>query len=225
VLATGEEVVPPGGAPGPFQIFNSGSAALATLVETWGAEARTLAPVGDDEAATAEAAAGAGGDVIVTLGGASVGDHDLVKPALARLGLEVTLLSVAVRPGKPTWGGVLADGRRVVGLPGNPASALVCAELFLKPLLRTMLGATPGPELEIARSRVALEPNGDREHWMRATLERDETGGIWARPLGDQDSSLVTIFARADALVRRRRRAEAAAAGDPLDILRLDRFW
>ena len=224
ILSTGEEVVEPGGAPGPFQIFNSGSTALTALAESWGAAAIALPPVGDDEAATARAVAEAGGDLVVTLGGASVGDHDLVKPALARLGLSLVVESVAVRPGKPTWFGTLGDGRRVLGLPGNPASALVCAELFLRPILRALQGANPGPFTVTARAAEALQANGDREHWMRARLSRDGDGVLWARPLRDQDSSLVTIFAEADALIRRARHAPELAAGETIGALILDRL-
>ena len=224
ILSTGDEVVAPGDTPGRFQIFNSGAVALAALVDSWGGQALSLPLVGDDEAATAHAVADAGCDLVVTLGGASVGDHDLVKPAMARLGLALEVESVAVRPGKPTWFGVLGDGRRVLGLPGNPASALVCAELFLRPLLRTLLGAAPGPALAAARAATPVEANGDREHWMRATLSRDADGSLWARPLRDQDSSLVTIFAQADALVRRPPAAGAAAVGDVLEVLALDRL-
>jgi molybdopterin molybdotransferase len=183
-----------------------------------------MPPVGDDEAAIARAVAAAGGDLVVTLGGASVGDHDLVKPALARLGLTLVVESVAVRPGKPTWFGTLADGRRVLGLPGNPASALVCAELFLRPILRVLQGAEPGPRTVAARAEEPLPANGDREHWMRARLTRGSDGVLWARPLGDQDSSLVTIFADADGLVRRERRAPATAAGGAVETLILDRL-
>ncbi len=224
ILATGEEVVAPGAAPGPFQIFDSGSTALATLAGSWGARVSRLASVGDDETATASAVAAAGGDLVVTLGGASVGDHDLVKPALARLGLVLAVESVAVRPGKPTWFGVLGDGRLVLGLPGNPASALVCAELFLRPLLRALQGASPGPALIAARAATPLAANGDREHWMRARLSHGEDGVLWARPLENQDSSLVALFARSDALLRRRARAPGAAAGDLVDTLPLDRL-
>lgn len=223
VLATGEEVVEPGANPGPFQIFNSGSTALTALAACWGAQATSLGPVGDDEAATAEAVAGSGGDIVVTLGGASVGDHDLVKPALGRLGLRLVVESVAVRPGKPTWFGVLGDGRLVLGLPGNPASALVCAELFLNPLLRTLMGADPEMRLLIAKTRAPLSANGEREHWMRARLAVGNDGTLWAAPMADQDSSLVTVFAEADALVRRPAGAPAADVGGCVEVRRLER--
>jgi molybdopterin molybdotransferase len=224
ILSTGEEVVEPGGSPGPFQIFNSGATALSTLAEAWGAAVVLLPPVGDDEVATARAVAVAGGDLVVTLGGASVGDHDLVKPALGRLGLSLRMESVAVRPGKPTWFGTLGDGRRVLGLPGNPASALVCAELFLRPILHALQGGTPVPRTATARAAAPLEANGAREHWMRARLSYGADGVLWAQPLWDQDSSLVTIFAEADGLLRRPRQAPAAVAGELVEVLILDRF-
>jgi molybdopterin molybdotransferase len=224
ILSTGEEIVPPGATPGPFQIFNSGTTALAALVEGWGGEPRILSEVGDDAARTAAAVADAGGDLIVTIGGASVGDHDLVKPALRGLGLEMIVESVAVRPGKPTWFGRLADGRRVLGLPGNPASAMVCAELFLRPLLSAMQGADPQPRLITARTAVALPANGPREHWMRARLTQSDDGAIVATPSADQDSALVSVFAQADALVRRPAGAPALGPGEPVDTLMLPRL-
>ena len=223
VLSTGEEITPAGTTPKPDQIFDSGGPTLTALIERWGGAARRLASVGDDADAIAAAVAAAGGELIVTLGGASVGDHDLVKPALARLGLELAVETVRLRPGKPTWFGRLADGRRVLGLPGNPASALVCAELFLRPLINALTGAAPGPRMVSARLAVAAAANGPREHWARARSEiRD--GVLYATPMGDQDSSLVSVFAEADALVRRPAGAPAAAAGAVVEILPLERL-
>ena len=224
ILSTGEEIVEAGGSPGPFQIFNSGTPALAALVRTWGGEALVLTSVGDDAVATARAVAGAACDLIVTIGGASVGDHDLVKPALARLGLELIVESVAVRPGKPTWFGVLADGRLVLGLAGNPASALVGAELFLKPLLARMLGADPALHLVAARAAGALAANGPREHWLRARLTHAPDGALVAEPFADQDSSLVSVFAGADALVRRPAGAPAVKPGETIEVAPLSRL-
>jgi molybdopterin molybdotransferase len=218
ILATGEELVTPGGQPGPFQIFESGSAGLAPMIGRWGGIGYRLAPARDDEAAIAAAVAGAEADLIVTIGGASVGDYDLVKPALKRLGLELLVETINVRPGKPTWFGILGDGRRVLGLPGNPASAFVCAELFLKPLIAAMCGGSANLVLEPAILAEPLAANGPREHWMRAVLGSD---GVWA--VSDQDSSLVTVFAAADALLRRRANAPAVEAGAVVEILRLNR--
>jgi molybdopterin molybdotransferase len=224
ILATGEEIVPPGGVARPDQIFDSGSASLAALVSTCGGRAETLGRVGDDEGAIAEMVARASGELVVTLGGASVGDHDLVKPALARLGLQLAVESVAVRPGKPTWFGVLADGKLVLGLPGNPASAMVCAELFLRPLLAALQGADPALRLITTRVGGALRANGEREQWLRATLSSSPTGDVVAIPLPDQDSSLVMVFAAADCLVRRPPGAAAAEVGDPVEVLPLPRL-
>jgi molybdopterin molybdotransferase len=223
LLSTGEEVIEPGGTPGPFQIFNSGNASLGALCRSWGAELVALPIVGDDEAAIAEAARGAACDVIVTIGGASVGDHDLVKPALSRLGMRMVVESIAIRPGKPTWFAVLEDGRRVVGLPGNPASAMVCAELFLKPFLMRMQGADTSVTVVSAKAASPVGANGNREHWMRAQLSHAPDGSLTAQPLSDQDSSLVTVFASANALLRRRAGAAAASVGEPVDVLPLAR--
>ncbi len=159
----------------------------------------------------------------MTIGGASVGDHDLVKPALATLGLNLAFESLKMRPGKPTSFGTLADGRRVLGLPGNPASAMAGAELFLRPLVLAMQGADPSLPIVQARLAQALPSNGPREHWMRATLSNID-GVLTATPLRDQDSSLVTVFAKADALLRRPAGAQAAEAGDSASVLLLDRL-
>ncbi|MDZ4372531.1 MAG: molybdopterin molybdotransferase MoeA, partial [Phenylobacterium sp.] len=126
LFSTGEEIVEAPAVPGPFQIYDSGSRALAALATGWGAEVHRARPVRDDFDATVEALRQAEGDLVVTVGGASVGDHDLVRGAAEALGLDLRVASVALRPGKPTFFGVLGDGRRLLGLPGNPASAMVC---------------------------------------------------------------------------------------------------
>ncbi len=223
ILATGDELVPPGGAPAPDQIFESGSFSLAALITAWGGEAVKLAPAADSVEAIADAVRGAAVDLVVTIGGASVGDYDLVKPAMAQLGLDLRVQTIAVRPGKPTWFGFLADGRRVLGLPGNPASALVCAELFLRPLLAALAGADAALPFTPARLAAPLPANGPREHWMRAARAVDAEGRLVVTPFPDQDSSLVGVFARADALLRRPAGASTAAAGDLVTILPLAR--
>jgi molybdopterin molybdotransferase len=224
VLSTGEELVRPPAEPGPWQIYESGSLSLMALVESWGAHAWRLAAARDEKQAVVEAVQGVDCDLLVTIGGASVGDYDLVKPALATMGLQLFVETVNMRPGKPTWFGRLGDGRPVLGLPGNPASSLVCAELFLKPLLRAMMGADPEPRFVKARLAEPLRPNGPRTQLMRALLTHDDTGTLMARALGDQDSSLVTVFAQADGLLRRPAQAPAAAAGELVDVLPLARL-
>ena len=223
VLSTGEELVPAGSAAGPEQIFDSGGPALSTLIEAWGGAPCRLAAAGDNIDAIAGAIEAAGGRLVVTIGGASVGDHDLVKPAMARLGLELMVETVRVRPGKPTWFGRLADGRLVLGLPGNPASALACAELFLRPLLMAMQGADPGLKMTTAHLTGTLPANGPREHWMRARLS-SEQGRLVAEPMSDQDSSLVSVFAEASGLIRRPVNAVAAETGAVVDVLPLERL-
>jgi molybdopterin molybdotransferase len=222
VLATGEEIVEAPGSPGPFQIYNSGSPALAALIEGWGGEALRARPVRDDLAATIQAMREAPAELIVTVGGASVGDHDLVRAAGEALGLSLRVASVAVRPGKPTFFGVLGEGRRLLGLPGNPASAFVCAELFLRPILCAYQGAPAALSMITAKLEAPLAANGPREHWMRAQLAYSD-GGITVRPYRDQDSSLITIFAAADGLLRRPAGAPAAEAGAVVEVAPLAR--
>ena len=222
-LSTGEEIIEPGSVPGPYEIFDSGSMALVALCRGWGGDPRRLRPVHDEVAATTEAVRNEACDLIVTVGGASVGDHDLVKPAMAALGLEQSVGSLAMRPGKPTWFGRLADGRLILGLPGNPASAMVSAELFLRPLLLAMQGAPTELPMILARTGHAFEANGPREHWMRARLAPSADGLLVAQAFGDQDSSLISVFANADALVRRPAGAPALAAGELIEALPLAR--
>jgi molybdopterin molybdotransferase len=222
ILPTGEEIVPAGAPVRPDQIFDSGGPALAALVANWGGTATRHAPAGDSEAAILACVSAADCDLLVTVGGASVGDHDLVKPALSRLGLRLLVDTVRMRPGKPVWFGILDDGRRVLGLPGNPASALVCAELFLRPLMMAWQGADPALPMETARLAAPLPQGGPREHWMRGALSTQD-GALTCEAFPDQESSLVSVFARADCLIRRPIGAPPAPAGDVVDVLRLPR--
>ncbi len=224
ILSTGDEIVPAGEPVGPWQIWNSGGPALAALCESWGGVAVVLPPAGDTQEAIAAAIAGVEADLLVTVGGASVGDHDLVKPALKPLGLELILDGVAMRPGKPSWFGRLGDRALVLGAPGNPASALVCAELFLRPVLLRQQGLDPERPAVHARLIAPLPPNGPREHYLRGRLSTAPDGTVEARPMLDQDSSLVAVFAAASALLRRPAHAPALAVGDPVEILALGRL-
>jgi molybdopterin molybdotransferase len=222
LLSTGEEIVEAPASPGPFQIYDSGAPALAAMIASWGAEVSRAKPVRDDLEAVIEALRGAAADLVVTVGGASVGDHDLVRTAAEALGISYRVQSVAVRPGKPTFFGVLADGRRLLGLPGNPASAFVCAEMFLKPILGAYLGAPTGPVTIPAKLAQDLPANGPREHWMRAKLSY-AGGEVTIRPYRDQDSSLVSVFAASDALLRRMAGAPPVSAGEVVEALPLAR--
>ena len=222
LISTGEEIIEAPATPGPFQIYDSGAPALAAMVGGWGADASRAKPVRDQLDDVIEAMRAADADLVVTVGGASVGDHDLVRAAAESLGLSYRVESVAVRPGKPTFFGVLGDGRRLLGLPGNPASAFVCAEMFLHPIVNAYQAAPSAPPTIPAKLEIDLPANGAREHWMRAKLGHAD-GEVRIRPYRDQDSSLVSVFAASDALLRRAARAPAAAAGTVVEALPLSR--
>ncbi len=218
LIATGDELVMPGEAPGPDQIVASNAFALKAMVEAEGAEARLL-PIARDTAdhlrTVLQMAQGA--DVIVTIGGASVGDHDLVAPVTAELGATRSFYKIAMRPGKPLMAGQLFDAL-MLGLPGNPVSAIVTARLFLIPALRAMLGLGALPPATLgARLACDVPANGPRTHYMRATLEPE---GL-IRPFGSQDSSLLGILVRADALLIRPKGDPARPAGTPVRYLPL----
>ena len=222
LLSTGEEIVEAPATPGPFQIYDSGVPALAAMIEGWGGRVIRAKPVKDELEAVIAALRAADADLVVTVGGASVGDHDLVRAAAGALGLSLRVESVNVRPGKPTFFGSLSDGRRLLGLPGNPASAFVCAEMFLRPILAAYQGAPTELVTITARLAQDLPANGSREHWMRAKLTYAE-GGVTVRPYRDQDSSLVTVFAASNALLRRLPGAQGASAGSVVEVLPLSR--
>ena len=222
LLSTGEEIVEAPATPGPFQIFDSGAPALAAMIAAWGAQVARASPIRDELEAVVEAMRAADADLIVTVGGASVGDHDLVRAAAEALGLSYRVESVAVRPGKPTFFGVLGDGRRLLGLPGNPASAFVCAEMFLRPILNAFQGAPAKPATIPAKIEQDLPGNGPREHWMRAKLSYAD-GAVTVAPYRDQDSSLVSLFAASDALLRRMAGAPPVSAGQVVEALPLAR--
>ncbi len=223
ILSSGDELAEPGETPGPFQIFNSGTRGLAGLVERWGGMAQRLAIARDNTPAIATAAEQGlrDHDLLVVIGGASVGDHDHAKPALLRLGLEMRVDKIALRPGKPTWFGTTPLGP-VLGLPGNPASALVCAELFARPIIAGMLGRPAEPVFRRARLAEPLPANGPREHYLRAHLDSDDEGRLVVRAFEQQDSSLLSVFAAANALIRLAPHAAALAAGTLVDVLPLD---
>ena len=227
ILSSGDELAPPGTAPGPWQIFEFATHGIAGLVKSWGGVPERLAVARDDVPAISRAAEEGlrDSDILVLVGGASVGDHDLARPALMKLGLEVLVGKIAVRPGKPTWFGKSAAGL-VLGLPGNPASALVCARLFLKPILDRMLSRDALASLVFHRARLvrALPANGPREHYLRARTAIDNEGRLTAQAHEDQDSSRIAVFAAANALIRLPPDAPELEAGALVDILMLDAF-
>jgi molybdopterin molybdotransferase len=228
VLATGDELVALGGSPSPHQIIASSGPALCAALSLWGAEVYDLGIVRDDEAAIAAAAESArGGDLLLTLGGASVGDHDLVQRALTRLGFELGFWRVAMKPGKPLIHGRLGE-LPVLGLPGNPVSTLVCALLFVRPAIRTMLGCrkTDGtPDLELPRREAQLAhplaANGPREDFLRGRLTDSTAGPPLAEAFDRQDSSGLLAFAGATCLIPRTPFAHPSKAGEPHPIIPL----
>ncbi len=222
ILATGDELVPPGGDPGPDQIISSNSAGIAALVREAGGEPVDLGIAPDDVKAISEAVARAGdADILALIGGASVGDHDLVQEALVGRGMQLDFWRIAMRPGKPLMVGHL-HGMRVLGLPGNPVSAMVCGHIFLKPLMRALLGLAPGPFEQTAILGAAMAANDRRQDYVRATLA-SEAGRTIATPFKRQDSSMMAALARADALIVRPPFAEAATAGITVPIIALDK--
>jgi molybdopterin molybdotransferase len=226
ILSTGDELVAPGEAAGPSQIVNSNAFGVAGLVTALGGEAVDLGIALDTPASLAERAAGARGcDLLVTIGGASDGDHDLVKAVLGRLGVSLDFYKIAMRPGKPLMfgrgvGAHGGGGVPLLGLPGNPVSAMVCAVLFLQPLLRVLQGlpADHGPP-PVARLAVAVKGGDARQDHLRATLERQADGTWLATPFAIQDSAIISLLARADALIVRPPHCPPAAAGDAVEII------
>jgi molybdopterin molybdotransferase len=225
ILATGDEIVLPGEARGPQQIVSSNGLALGAFLRASGAEPIDLGIAPDNRQALQRLAAGAAGaDLLLTTGGASVGDHDLVQSALGAQGMQVDFWKIAMRPGKPVMFGRIG-ATPVLGLPGNPVSTLVCATVFLRPALAVMLGeSAPVGQPETALAGRDLAENDSREDYMRARLSRDEAGKLVATPFDRQDSSMLFLLQQADCLVIRPPRAPAVPRGTAVPILRLNGF-
>ena len=225
VLATGDELVRPGEPVGPDQIVASNSYAVCAMARAKGAQAIDLGIARDTMASLDDAldrAMEAGTDVLVTLGGASVGDHDLVQKALTKRGMELGFWKIAMRPGKPLIFGTL--GKTIVlGLPGNPVSSIVCTKIFLEPLIATLLGAThaDADPSEPAILGADVPENDLRQDYVRARLESDPSGLPRVVPFGKQDSSMLRLLNESDALLLRAPFAPAAKAGDSCRIIRL----
>lgn len=220
ILATGDEIVPPGGDPGPAQIIGSSSLGLAASIDEWGGAVRDLGIARDRiEDIRFKAAAADGADILITLGGASVGDHDLIQKALAPE-LKVAFWKIAMRPGKP-----LIFGRYgaipFLGLPGNPVSAMVCALLFLKPMILKLLGSTePAWQFRKAALATALPANDQRQDYLRCHFHEEDEGPI-VEPFPVQDSSMLRPLAFADGLIVRPPSDPARAAGEIVSVLHL----
>lgn len=203
VLAGGDELVRPGEIPGPGQIISSNDIAVAALARAAGAEAQILPLARDTEESLRAAFEDArGADLIVTIGGASVGDHDLIGRVAEGMGMQRAFHRIAMRPGKPLMAGRL-DGATLLGLPGNPVSTIVTAVLFMQPLIRRMQGQPDAAAaLRTGRLGRPLPPEGDRQHYLRARLDEDGDGTV-VQPFEDQDSARLKLMAEADALLVR----------------------
>ncbi len=223
VLATGDEIVMPGEPIGASQIVSSNALALLAAIRRFGGEPINLGIALDNEASLKALAAGARGtDLLVTTGGASVGEHDLVRDVLGGAGLELDFWKIAMRPGKPLMFGRLGE-TRLLGLPGNPVSTLVCAILFLKPAIGRLLGlARDGETSESAVLEVDLAANDERQDYVRAALRARPDGNAVTAPFAKQDSSMMSLMANAGCLIVRPPLAPAAKAGERVPIIRLD---
>ena len=221
ILATGDEIVRPGDPIGPNQIVSSNAIALQAFIEVCGGFAVDLGISPDKTDALLQMANGARGtDLLITTGGVSVGDHDLVHEALHGAGLKVNFSKVAMRPGKPVMFGDL-NGIPVLCLPGNPVSALVCALVFLYPALKCLLGipSDEGTLTEQVRLATPLGQNDHRQDYLRATLERTSDGVLWADPYERQDSSMISLLSKAECLIFRPPKAPAAQVGDVVEVI------
>jgi molybdopterin molybdotransferase len=224
VLATGDELVRPGSSPRVGEIVYSNGYATMALARREGCEVIDLGIVPDrieETAAAVRRARDLGSDILVTSGGASVGDHDLVQQALVLEGLTLSFWKIAMRPGRPMMHGTLAQ-MQVLGLPGNPVSCYVCSVLFLVPLIRRLAGRQDiEPMVELAALGTDLSQNDERADYLRATLSPGAGGLPVAVPASIQDSSMLTPLARADCLLLRAPHAPAAKAGERCSIIRL----
>ena len=225
LFATGDELVPPGVEPAPGQIVSSNTFAIGALAREEGAEVVDLGIVGDQLDATVAAVRSArelSADILVTSGGASVGDYDLVQKAFAAEGMSLSFWRLALRPGRPLMHGRLG-AMQVLGVPGNPVSAFVCGFLFLAPLIRRLAGRNDlQPATELAVLGCDLPENDERADYLRSTLKAGPQGAV-ATPFPVQDSSMIGPLAKADCLVIREPYEPAAKAGSPCRIVKFER--
>ena len=221
LIANGDELVMPGGNLSPDEIVCSIPFGLSPMIENWGGAPEFLGIAPDDPAAIKAVVEKAlAYDLIVPIGGASVGDRDFMRKVFKDLGFQSLFEKVAVKPGKPAWFGQV-EKSHVIGLPGNPASALATAILFLRPAINAMLGATSDHQEVSLPLAEPLGANGSRENYQRARIVKNDKGEDAVLPDSNQDSSLMQVFARADLLLRRLPDAPAAAKGDLVDCLKI----
>ncbi len=224
ILATGDELCRPGDSPAAHQIISNNSTVLGLMVRRWGAEPIDLGIASDDAQALGDILADArGADLLLTTGGASVGEYDLVRAGLAASGLELGFWKIAMRPGKPLMFGQLQHALPFLGLPGNPVSAAVCAIVFVRAALCRMLELDPALPLERGRITGELAANDEREDYLRTRLAGQEDGVPLLEVAPRQDSSMFATFAQADALVIRAPKAPPAEAGSLVSFVPIDR--
>jgi molybdopterin molybdotransferase len=223
LLATGDELVPPGVPPRQDQIVCSNTYGISAMVEGAGGVPIRLGIAADNrESLRAKFSEARDADILITVGGASVGDHDLVGPVLQELGLTLDFWKIAMRPGKPLMFGKLGP-QRVMGLPGNPVSSLICTRVFLIPLIRRLLGASDADfATTTAKLAADMPANGLRQHYARAILETTASGERLVRPVTSQDSSLIAALARSNALIVQPPNAPRWPAGTDVEVLLLD---
>ena len=223
ILPTGDEIVRPGEPLGRNQIVSSNAFSLAALIRAVGGEPVQLGIFPDQVDRIASAMRDiATADLLVTTGGASVGDHDLVRAGLTPEGLALDFWQIAMRPGKPLMFGRVA-GTPLLGLPGNPVSTVVCAILFLRPMIKAMLGLpNPGSVEEIGQLAIDLPPNDRRQDYLRTRLDRANNGLVMVTPMTRQDSSMMSSLASSDGLAVRPPNAPTAQAGEPIRFIRFD---
>lgn len=220
-LATGDELVRPGEALGPDRIVTSNSITLGAMIQGWGGEAVDLGLIEDRADAFARILPEmVGADLIVTLGGASVGERDLVRQVLGEKGLALDFWKIAMRPGKPLMFGHIGD-TPLLGLPGNPVSSAVCAVLFVSAVMRSLQGLDPSPVEVPAVLGSNLKVNDERQEYLRANAVWRGDGRLEVTPATRQDSAMFAVFAGADCLIKRPPFAEKADAGDPVTIIPL----
>ena len=220
ILAGGDELLHPGSDPKPGQIISSNDLAIAAMVTQAGGIAKILPIARDtDESLRDSFHAAKGADLIVTIGGASVGDHDLIGKIAAELGLDRAFYKIAMRPGKPLMAGKL-QGSAMLGLPGNPVSAMTCGILFMQPLIRAMQGLPPGIRTGHAVLGIPLKPEGPRQHYLRAKLDHSGVTPV-ITPFSDQDSARLSLMSQADALLIRPAHDPAKDQGDVMEYIAL----
>lgn len=219
LIASGDELVPPGQNMTDTQIPNSNSIALAALLQSWGAEIIANILVKDDETSFSEAVSNLdAADIIVPIGGASVGDYDYAKPVFYGLGFESRFERIAVKPGKPCWFATKGN-INALGLPGNPSSAMVTAHLFLRPLIEKLAGSSQSLNWLKGTLTHDLSLNGTRENYLRGQFYIDESGRVKVSTAAKQDSGLTSTYANATCLIQRKPNAPALSAGDIVCLL------